>query len=123
MPTCCAVGCSNNAKSDFKLYRLPVGNRNAEKRKQWLHRIGRDNWIPNENSRLCEAVMDSGKVLASVPGSKLDFTEGRRVCGVSMPATQRDLQMAEEVSLAAKSPIMEHLACPKTQLQDFAMDC
>ncbi|GBM81264.1 hypothetical protein AVEN_11207-1 [Araneus ventricosus] len=26
MPTCCAVGCSNNAKSGFKLYRLPVGS-------------------------------------------------------------------------------------------------
>ncbi|GBN09668.1 hypothetical protein AVEN_33507-1 [Araneus ventricosus] len=54
MPTCCAVGCSDSVKSGFKLYRLPVGKRNAERRKQWLHRIGRDKWIPNENSKLCE---------------------------------------------------------------------
>ncbi|GBM85313.1 hypothetical protein AVEN_95934-1 [Araneus ventricosus] len=54
MTTYCAVVCPNNEKSGFKLYRLPVGERNEDRRKQWLHRIGRDKWIPNENSKLCE---------------------------------------------------------------------
>ncbi|CAL1262017.1 unnamed protein product [Larinioides sclopetarius] len=56
MPTCCAVGCSNNEKSGLKFVRLPVGKRNANRLKHWLHNIGRDKWIPNENSRLCVCV-------------------------------------------------------------------
>ncbi|CAL1281610.1 unnamed protein product [Larinioides sclopetarius] len=54
MPTCCAVRCSNNEKLGLKFVRLPVGKRNANRLKQWLHNIGRDKWIPNENSRLLE---------------------------------------------------------------------
>ncbi|XP_042904282.1 THAP domain-containing protein 7 isoform X3 [Parasteatoda tepidariorum] len=54
MTGCCAFGCTNNTKHGYKLYRLPVGARNEARRKIWLLRIGRANWDPNENSRLCE---------------------------------------------------------------------
>ncbi|CAL1264116.1 unnamed protein product [Larinioides sclopetarius] len=54
MPTCCAVGCSNSEKLGFRFYRFPVGKRNEARRNQWVHRIARDKWIPNTNSRLCE---------------------------------------------------------------------
>ncbi|GBM58006.1 hypothetical protein AVEN_162184-1 [Araneus ventricosus] len=52
------------------------------------------------NCVLGQAVMDSGKVSASVPGSKPDSTEGRRVCG---PASSKLIRSGPNVQLRCRT--------------------
>lgn len=53
MPTCCAVGCSISIAKGDKLFVLPRGKNNEERRAVWLHRIGRKNFDCHRG-RLCE---------------------------------------------------------------------
>ncbi|KAH8040155.1 hypothetical protein HPB51_009533 [Rhipicephalus microplus] len=41
MPTCCAVGCYSSIAKGDKLFVVPRGKNNEERRAVWLHRIGR----------------------------------------------------------------------------------
>lgn len=54
MPQCCALGCSNQAVAGKIFHCLPSKGRNNERRLTWIKRIGRKNWIPTNNARLCE---------------------------------------------------------------------
>ena len=49
---CCAPHCSNNRKRDprLKFYRIP---KDIKRRKVWLDRIRRQNFMPTNNTRLC----------------------------------------------------------------------
>ena len=58
MPGCCAFGCTNILKKGFKLYRLPSGEQNKNRRNIWLHKIGRDKWTPSNHNKLCEVSVD-----------------------------------------------------------------
>ena len=50
MPACSAYGCTNRS-TQFKMYRFPA---DPERTKLWLVKTKRDQWEPNQNSRLCE---------------------------------------------------------------------
>lgn len=54
MPGCCAVNCSNRCDDGKKLFCIPRGKENTNRRKVWLHRIGRKNFTPTTGTRLCE---------------------------------------------------------------------
>lgn len=53
MPTCCAVGCSSSIAKGDKLFLVPRGKNDQERRAVWLHRIGRKNFDCHRG-RLCE---------------------------------------------------------------------
>nr|XP_037287927.1 uncharacterized protein LOC119180891 [Rhipicephalus microplus] len=53
MPTCCAVGCSSSIAKGDKLFAVPRGKNNEERRAVWLHRIARKNFDCHRG-RLCE---------------------------------------------------------------------
>ncbi|XP_075746679.1 uncharacterized protein LOC142804047 isoform X2 [Rhipicephalus microplus] len=53
MPTCSAVGCSSSIAKGDKLFVVPRGKNNEERRAVWLHRIGRKNFDCHRG-RLCE---------------------------------------------------------------------
>ncbi|XP_012214510.1 THAP domain-containing protein 2-like [Linepithema humile] len=52
MPGCVADYCTNSAKKGFKMCRFP---RDPKRRKIWAESTGRQDWIPSNNSVLCEA--------------------------------------------------------------------
>ena len=49
---CCAPGCSNSRKTrgNLQFYRIP---KDINRRRVWLKRIRRKNFMPTENTRLC----------------------------------------------------------------------
>ncbi|KAJ8912419.1 hypothetical protein NQ315_006085, partial [Exocentrus adspersus] len=51
MPGCAAVNCTNSSKKGFLMKTFP---RDPVRRKQWLIKTRRDNWIPTNTSCLCE---------------------------------------------------------------------
>ncbi|XP_075744798.1 uncharacterized protein LOC142803560 [Rhipicephalus microplus] len=53
MPTYCAVACSSSIAKGSKLFVVPRGKNNEERRAVWLHRIGRKNFDCHRG-RLCE---------------------------------------------------------------------
>ncbi|XP_049525489.1 uncharacterized protein LOC125946410 [Dermacentor silvarum] len=52
--TCCAFGCPNTCSKGKRLFSIPSGKRDGLRRKAWIHRIGRKNFIPTPSTRLCE---------------------------------------------------------------------
>nr|CAI5861834.1 unnamed protein product [Callosobruchus analis] len=50
MPCCAAVNCSNSSTKGFLMKHFP---KDPERRRQWLIKTGRDNWIPTDHSCLC----------------------------------------------------------------------
>lgn len=54
MPNCCAFGCSNKGSDGKRLFLIPSRQRDTERRKVWLQRIGRADFKPTLASRLCE---------------------------------------------------------------------
>lgn len=54
MVFCCAYGCNNRSLDGYKMFCIPSGARNAERRKKWLCAIKRENFNPT-SARLCEA--------------------------------------------------------------------
>ncbi|XP_077484488.1 THAP domain-containing protein 1-like, partial [Amblyomma americanum] len=54
MPGCCAFGCSNRTESGKTFFSIPTGKNDRERRSAWLHRIGRENFKPTKNTRVCE---------------------------------------------------------------------
>lgn len=53
MPYCCAVNCTNRTIDGVRLFLLPQGPKNDERRRIWLRNINRKNWTPNR-AYLCE---------------------------------------------------------------------
>ncbi|XP_071652637.1 uncharacterized protein [Temnothorax longispinosus] len=51
MPQCCADGCFSQQGTGKMLHRLPT---DSVRRAEWVRRIGRKSWTPNNNCRLCE---------------------------------------------------------------------
>ncbi|XP_075738449.1 THAP domain-containing protein 1-like [Rhipicephalus microplus] len=58
MPGCCAYGCRNRTTDEKKFFSIPRGDDNISRRKIWLHRIGRKDFVPTENTRLGEDHFD-----------------------------------------------------------------
>ncbi|KAL3225471.1 hypothetical protein MRX96_049216 [Rhipicephalus microplus] len=58
MPGCCAYGCRNRTTDRKKFFSIPRGGDNISRRRIWLHRIGRKDFVPTENTRLCEDHFD-----------------------------------------------------------------
>ncbi|XP_077562911.1 uncharacterized protein LOC144178712 [Haemaphysalis longicornis] len=52
MPSCFAVGCSSSIAKGDKLFVVPRGKNDTERRAVWLHRIGRKNFDCHRG-RLC----------------------------------------------------------------------
>lgn len=67
MPGCSAVDCANSTANGFKLYRFP---KDPLRRKEWAVKVKRDKWVPNDNSKLCEAHFDEEQFHMKVGGSK-----------------------------------------------------
>ncbi|XP_077519864.1 uncharacterized protein LOC144129616 [Amblyomma americanum] len=55
MPQCCAYNCSNRPEDGYAVFMVPQGKRDRLKTKQWLHYIGRKNFVPTRSSVVCEA--------------------------------------------------------------------
>ncbi|KAL1509010.1 hypothetical protein ABEB36_003818 [Hypothenemus hampei] len=53
MPGCCITQCKNSSKKGYKLYLIPNGENNTERREQWVRFINRSDLT--SNSRICEA--------------------------------------------------------------------
>uniref|UniRef100_A0A8C4WV48 THAP domain-containing protein 1 n=1 Tax=Eptatretus burgeri TaxID=7764 RepID=A0A8C4WV48_EPTBU len=70
MTGCCAFGCSNRAEQGYKLYGVPRGSRNVDRRKRWLCAIKRRNFDPKA-ARLCEVHFDSNQFEPNIDGKKL----------------------------------------------------
>ncbi len=61
--TCVAVGCSNRKEpgSSISFYRFP---RDSELRRKWIKAVKRkDNWMPNDGSRLCSQHFIAGRLI------------------------------------------------------------
>lgn len=52
--SCCALGCSNSVAQGKRLFRIPMGARDAVRRQLWLALIKRPDFVPTSGSRLCE---------------------------------------------------------------------
>lgn len=52
MPCCCALGCSNRFEAGYRLFLIPQGSKNEERREKWKENIGRSN-LP-ERAYVCE---------------------------------------------------------------------
>lgn len=51
MGGCSYQFCNNSSKKGYVMRIFP---KNAERRAVWVQNMGRDNWIPTDNSYLCE---------------------------------------------------------------------
>ena len=51
MGMCSAYGCRNSYLTGHKIFRFP---KDPVRRKTWASKVKRENWTPNDNSRLCE---------------------------------------------------------------------
>ncbi|EZA54480.1 hypothetical protein X777_05756 [Ooceraea biroi] len=51
MPQCCAMNCFSQQVTGKLFHRLP---KDPVRRAIWIRRIERKDWIPSNNSRLCE---------------------------------------------------------------------
>ena len=60
--TCCAVDC-HSGYSKEKGMKLFCYQTNPSQQDTWIRAIKRDNWIPNEYSRVCQLHFISGKPL------------------------------------------------------------
>nr|CAI5858219.1 unnamed protein product [Callosobruchus analis] len=56
MPCCAAVNCSTSSTKGFLMKHFP---KDPERRRQWLIKTRRDNWIPTDHSCLCEVSTNS----------------------------------------------------------------
>ncbi|XP_041829661.1 endothelial zinc finger protein induced by tumor necrosis factor alpha-like isoform X6 [Melanotaenia boesemani] len=56
---CCAINCTNRPSKKFlvQFFRLPLGD--ADRLDQWMSNIRRQNWTPNQSSRLCSEHFES----------------------------------------------------------------
>ncbi|XP_067012034.2 uncharacterized protein [Anabrus simplex] len=60
MPCCCVVGCHNNSEKGFKLYRLPQGEANEQRRQMWIDNIGRKDPLPR-HAVVCQVHFDENQ--------------------------------------------------------------
>lgn len=54
MPFCCAYQCNSRSEKGFSLFNIPWGKRDVQRKKQWLHNIGRKDFAPTRRTSLCE---------------------------------------------------------------------
>ncbi|KAH9367659.1 hypothetical protein HPB48_020382 [Haemaphysalis longicornis] len=57
MPFCCAYQCNNRSEKVFSLFTIPSGKRDIQRKKQWLHNIGRKDFAPTRRTSLCEQAL------------------------------------------------------------------
>ncbi|XP_023215866.1 THAP domain-containing protein 1-like [Centruroides sculpturatus] len=53
MPCCCVVDCTNRTEKGFRLFKLPQGPKNEERRKMWIKNIGRKGNLSSQ-SYVCQ---------------------------------------------------------------------
>ncbi|KAH8027512.1 hypothetical protein HPB51_007062 [Rhipicephalus microplus] len=54
MPFCYAYQCNSRSEKGFLLFNIPWGKRDVQRKKQWLHNIGRKDFAPTRRTFLCE---------------------------------------------------------------------
>ncbi|XP_075729150.1 uncharacterized protein LOC119160082 isoform X2 [Rhipicephalus microplus] len=54
MPFCCGYQCNSRSEKGFSLFNIPWGKRDVQRKKQWLHNIGRKDFAPTRRTSLCE---------------------------------------------------------------------
>lgn len=59
MPGCCVKDCNNRSERGFRLFRVPTGTKNIERRQKWLQLIGR-NILP-QRAEICEVHFDENQ--------------------------------------------------------------
>lgn len=52
MPGCCVDMCTNRTEKGFRLFRLPTGNKNKDRRAEWMKLIGKNTL--SEKAAICE---------------------------------------------------------------------
>lgn len=52
MAGCCAFRCTTRSESGKEFLCVPEGKNYLHRRSMWLHRIGRENFVPSKNTRL-----------------------------------------------------------------------
>jgi len=67
MPGCSAVDCANSTANGFKLYRFP---KQPSRRKEWAIKVKRDQWVPNDHTKLCEVHFEEDQFNTKADGSK-----------------------------------------------------
>jgi len=99
--SCCAYGCSNRSGQNkgLKVYSFP--KRPAERIKRWIAAVKRDNWQPNEHSRVCSAHFVTGLFLlkqtksvtslVSVHSVSVTKSNSHSVVKSSHPCTQENI--------------------------------
>lgn len=51
MPGCAAIRCSNSSSKGFLMKHFP---KDSERRRLWLLKLKRDNWVPTNYSCICK---------------------------------------------------------------------
>ncbi|RLU26093.1 hypothetical protein DMN91_002256, partial [Ooceraea biroi] len=101
MPSCCVQGCKNRRDKGFRLFHIPSGERNEERRKKWLELIGRR---LTANVVICEVHFDDGQV----EQARQDGKKPLRSCAISTLLQKRKKETDEEAT-AKKAKYAEHV--------------
>ena len=69
MPGCVVTGCTtgNYGKVEFQTFPFPKSQKLKEK---WINQVNRDNWKPNQNSRVCAKHFDEEAYYETPVGSQ-----------------------------------------------------
>lgn len=60
MTGCCVIGCTNSSTKGYKMCRIPT---DVNRRKMWLDKINRADWVPGQTAMLCEVSLNHSKIL------------------------------------------------------------
>ena len=50
--SCCAPNCRNRRTDGYRLFHFPTGDK--DRRKRWIHNVGRRNFEPKWSDNVCE---------------------------------------------------------------------
>lgn len=63
MPNCCIPGCKNSSHRGYILKCFP---KDEKRRAEWIKKINKPNWKPNNTHRVCEVYDNTIKVYAKI---------------------------------------------------------
>ncbi|KAH6923509.1 hypothetical protein HPB50_001971 [Hyalomma asiaticum] len=98
--SCCAYGCHSRFTDGKKLFSLPWGQRDGERRRQWLLRIGRADFVGTQSTRLCEWQFAAGFTSVTLILT-MAFLDSQNPEGADNGLLHTDEAHAESVSTGA----------------------
>lgn len=128
--SCCAVGCTNRALPDsagrVKFYKFPSAQKAPERRRRWIGAVRRQNWEPNDSSRICSAHFVGGEKSdeelspAYVP-QLFSFVSSpvKRKAEVDLEAYQRRSKRCRQLSASATELVDDELNDDLSDLPAF----